>query len=51
MHRYDISHHSMLTAMGAVENIFTGKRDKDNIWAVSTEQDCHEESESAGCPR
>ena len=42
MHRYNNQDHSMLTAMTAVDNIRCGRTDKDNIWAVNTEQDYHE---------
>jgi protoporphyrinogen oxidase len=43
MHRYNNADHSMLTAMTAVDNIVSGRRDKDNIWDVNTEQEYHEE--------
>ncbi len=43
MHRYNNQDHSMLTAMVAVENIRDGVVDKDNIWAVNTEEEYHEE--------
>ena len=43
MHRYNNQDHSMLTAMVAVENIRDGVSAKDNIWAVNTEDDYHEE--------
>ncbi|MDY6796124.1 MAG: NAD(P)/FAD-dependent oxidoreductase [Actinomycetota bacterium] len=42
MHRYNNQDHSMLTAMAAVENILTGSRSKDNIWAVNAEEEYHE---------
>ena len=42
MHRYNNMDHSMLTAMAAVDNIAQGITDKDNIWAVNTEQAYHE---------
>ena len=42
MHKYNNSDHSMLTAMVAVENILSGRKDKSNIWQVNTEQDYHE---------
>lgn len=41
-HRYNNMDHSMLTAMECVENIRLGKKTKDNIWAVNTEEDYHE---------
>ena len=44
MHRYNNQDHSMLTAMTAVENIISGKKTKENIWAVNVEMEYHEES-------
>ncbi len=44
MHRYNNQDHSMLTAMTAVDNIVAGIATKDNIWAVNTEQEYHEEN-------
>lgn len=43
MHKYNNSDHSMLTAMAAVDTIISGKKGKENIWAVNTEQEYHEE--------
>ena len=43
MHRYNNSDHSMLTAMLAVDNIFSGITDKSNIWDVNAEGSYHEE--------
>ncbi len=43
MHKYNNQDHSMLTAMTAVDNIIQGVTSKDNIWAVNTEQEYHEE--------
>jgi protoporphyrinogen oxidase len=43
MHRYNNQDHSMLTAMTAVENVRDGVVAKDNIWAVNTEDEYHEE--------
>ncbi|WP_109486971.1 NAD(P)/FAD-dependent oxidoreductase [Occallatibacter savannae] len=43
MHKYNNQDHSMLTAMMAVENIIAGRRSKDNLWQVNTEQEYHEE--------
>jgi protoporphyrinogen oxidase len=45
MHRYNNQDHSMLTAMTAVDNIITGRRDKQNIRAVNTEMEYHESHE------
>ncbi|MEP2026664.1 MAG: NAD(P)/FAD-dependent oxidoreductase [Reichenbachiella sp.] len=46
MHKYNNQDHSMLTAMVAVENIVNGEIAKDNIWAVNTEVEYHEEGNS-----
>lgn len=43
MHKYNNADHSMLSAMVAVENIVNGVQSKDNIWAVNTEEEYHEE--------
>jgi protoporphyrinogen oxidase len=43
MHKYNNMDHSMLTAITAVDNIVNGIKTKDNIWAVNTEQDYHED--------
>ena len=45
MHNYNNQDHSMLTAMTAVDNIIAGRRDKQNLWEVNTEQDYHETKE------
>jgi hypothetical protein len=37
--------HSMLTAMAAVENIIRGRKTKENIWEINTEEDYHEEKQ------
>jgi protoporphyrinogen oxidase len=42
MHRYNNQDHSMLTAMTAVDNIVSGRKDKSNIWAVNSEEEYHE---------
>jgi protoporphyrinogen oxidase len=47
MHKYNNQDHSMLTAMRAVENIVNGITAKDNIWAVNTEMEYHEEKTTA----
>jgi len=44
MHRYNNADHSMLTAMVAVDNLVNGIKSKENIWAVNTEQEYHEEN-------
>jgi protoporphyrinogen oxidase len=43
MHKYNNQDHSMLTAMTAVENIVNGVTTKQNIWAINTELEYHEE--------
>lgn len=43
MHKYNNADHSMLTAMVAVDNIIAGETRKDNLWAINTEQEYHEE--------
>ena len=43
MHKYNNQDHSMLTAMTAVENIVNGVTSKDNIWAINTEMEYHED--------
>jgi len=47
MHKYNNADHSMLTAMVAVDNIAAGILSKDNLWAINTEQEYHEENISA----
>lgn len=42
MHKYNNQDHSMLTAMTAVDNIISGKKSKENIWVVNTEEEYHE---------
>ncbi len=48
MHKYNNQDHSMLTAMTAVDNILAGRAGKENIWAVNTEMEYHEERSEAG---
>lgn len=43
-HRYNNMDHSMVTSFEAVDNIVTGRKSKDNIWNVNTEQVYHEEN-------
>lgn len=47
MHRYNNMDHSMLTALCAVDNIVSGRRDKANIWEVNAEKEYHEETKEA----
>ncbi|MCD8130586.1 MAG: NAD(P)/FAD-dependent oxidoreductase [Lachnospiraceae bacterium] len=42
-HRYNNMDHSMATAFEAVKNILSGRKDKQNVWNVNTEQEYHEE--------
>jgi protoporphyrinogen oxidase len=49
MHKYNNQDHSMLTAMVAVDNIIAGRhQDKENIWAVNTEEEYHEAKQKTG---
>jgi protoporphyrinogen oxidase len=50
MHKYNNQDHSMLTAMTAVDNIIAGVRSRDNLWALNTEQEYHEEKASEQPP-
>jgi protoporphyrinogen oxidase len=43
MHRYNNQDHSMLTAMMAVDDIISGKTNKNDLWEVNTEMDYHED--------
>jgi protoporphyrinogen oxidase len=43
MHKYNNQDHSMLTAMTAVDNMVANVRSRDNLWALNTERDYHEE--------
>lgn len=43
-HRYNNMDHSMLTAIETVRNIKDHKTTKENIWAVNTEEEYHEEN-------
>ncbi len=45
MHKYNNQDHSMLTAMTAVDNIIANVRSRDNLWALNTEMEYHEEKE------
>jgi protoporphyrinogen oxidase len=47
MHRYNNQDHSMLTAMMAVDDIISGKTNKNDLWEVNTELDYHEEKAKA----
>lgn len=42
-HRYNNQDHSMLTAIEAVNNIKTGRKDKENVWNVNVEKEYHEQ--------
>lgn len=42
-HRYNNLDHSMCTSFEAVKNILAGKKTKENIWSVNTEEEYHEE--------
>ena len=45
-HRYNNMDHSMLSSMVCIDNILDGKRSKDDVFNVNTEQDYHESNES-----
>ncbi len=47
MHKYNNQDHSMLTAMVAVDNIVHGIKSKQNLWEINTEQEYHEQKETA----
>jgi hypothetical protein len=47
MHRYNNQDHSMLTAMMAVDDIISGKMNKNDLWEVNTEMDYQEEKAKA----
>lgn len=42
-HRYNNMDHSMATSFEAVNNIISGRKNKDNVWNVNTEQVYHEQ--------
>lgn len=44
MHRYNNTDHSMLTAMEAVSNIISGRKDKSNIWDINVGDEYHEKA-------
>ena len=50
MHRYNNQDHSMLAAMTAVDNIMGGVRSRENLWALNTETDYHEEKQQSTKP-
>jgi protoporphyrinogen oxidase len=39
MHKYNNMDHSILTGLAAAENILKGDKNKDNIWAINTEEE------------
>ena len=47
MHKYNNQDHSMLTAMTAVDNIIADVRSRDNLWALNTELEYHEQKSEA----
>ena len=44
-HRYNNMDHSMMTAIVCINNILEGRKDKENIWSVNTEEVYHEEKD------
>jgi protoporphyrinogen oxidase len=51
MHKYNNQDHSMLTAMVTVDNIIEGRKDKDNLWSINTDESYHEAKSECGNPR
>jgi len=47
MHRYNNQDHSMLTAKAAIDNIASGRIDKQNIWDINVDDEYLEERETA----
>jgi protoporphyrinogen oxidase len=47
MHRYNNQDHSMLTAKAAIDNIASGRTDKQNIWDINVDDEYLEEREAA----
>jgi protoporphyrinogen oxidase len=47
MHKYNNQDHSMLAAMTAVDNLIANVRSRDNLWALNTEQEYHEQKTEA----
>ncbi len=45
-HRYNNMDHSMLTAIEAVREIASGRRDKSAVWSVNTEKEYHESAKA-----
>ena len=45
-HRYNNMDHSMITSFETVDNILTGRKDKQNIWNVNAEKEYHETAKS-----
>lgn len=41
-HRYNNMDHSMVTSFETVDNILSGRKTKENIWNVNTEEEYHE---------
>lgn len=41
-HRYNNQDHSMLSAIEAVKNVASGRKNKDNVWNINVEKDYHE---------
>jgi hypothetical protein len=42
MHKYNNQDHSMLTAIGAVNNIIMEEKSKDKIWSINLEAEYNE---------
>ena len=48
MHHYNNQDHSMLTAKAAVDNIVSGRIDKDNIWDINVDDEYNEMKSARG---
>lgn len=46
MHKYNNMDHSMLTAISAIDHIRLGKKTKEAIWDINTEEEYHEEKKN-----
>ncbi len=42
-HKYNNQDHSMLTAIEAVNNVRSGRKDNDNVWNINVEKEYHEQ--------
>lgn len=47
-HRYNNMDHSMITSFETVDNILSGRTDKENVWNVNAEKEYHETAKAEG---